>query len=148
MDVGMSWSNPGFQSLAKEHVFFVFWAVLFAIACKVQKNNMGNKKQWFYDFESVEKTVVNSFFSCVKSYQRKTNERIEFLTFITNCKSFGLQLFCYVFNRFEISIKFSSFDTCNECLPTKFVFASICTFCKLNSKTRTKRLKKKKNFFL
>ncbi len=88
-------------------------------------------KKRFDDFESVE-TVAKS--PCVKSYQRKTEiEIIEFFTFITNCKSFRpstfCELFCYVFNGFEISIKFCFFDTRMECLPTKFVFAPICTFC-------------------
>jgi hypothetical protein len=90
MDVGMSLSDPGFQSLAEKHVFFVFWAVLFAIAVKEQKNKIGFKKQWFDDYESVEIVARRS---CVKSYQRKTDERTEFFTFITNCKSFRPKTF-------------------------------------------------------
>ncbi len=44
------------------------------------------------DFVLVEKVVTNS---CEKNYQRKRDKKMEFLTFITVCKSFPpISLLC------------------------------------------------------
>ncbi len=84
-----------------------------------------------------------------KSYQRKTDERIEFFTFITDCKilrptTFRCELFSCVFYGFEI-IKFSFFDTRMECLPTKLFLLLFAHFAKANAHETAQ---KTKNLFL
>jgi hypothetical protein len=66
---------------------------------------------FYADFESVEK-VAEQFMR--KSYALKS--LLACLTFSTVCKSFRPatflgELFCYVFNGFEISVNFCGFDT-------------------------------------
>jgi hypothetical protein len=63
------------------------------------KNFLGPKLKYGYqneefnaDFESVEKVAKNS---CGKSYQQKSDRKMEFLTFITVCKVFAsIRTFC------------------------------------------------------
>jgi hypothetical protein len=55
-----------------------------------------NKREFDADFESV-KNLQKNF--CEKSYQWKSNRKIEFMTFITVSKRFRPMIFLHFFQR-------------------------------------------------
>ena len=126
MDVGMSLNNPGFQSLAEEHVFSFFEPFCSRLPAKCKK--------------AIWLPVLK-------------NDLMILDAFITNCKSFRpttfCELFCYVFNGFEIRIKLCVFMIpYTESLHTKFFLFLFARFASFKAKRTRNGSKNEKPFFI